>query len=366
MPEQPYAPSGAPRADLVLEGGGVKGLGLVGAVSVLVEAGYAFPRVAGSSAGAIVGAVLTALERAGEPLSRLEDVARTLDVPRLRDRGPLARFAGPLAPLVDGLSLALDSGVFEGEYLRTWMEGVLGDLGVAVFGDLRREDPEDDPATGVPARAWSLLVTASDLSRQRLVRLPWDYEEVYGLDPDEQRVADAVRASASIPFFYEPVTLRSGRDGGVSTLVDGGVLSNFPIELFDRTDGRVPRWPTFGVRLSSRPGRVLTQQVRGPVSLALAVVETLLEASDAQHIDAPCVMARSVFVDTTGISATDFGIGPEQQAELVAHGRAAAGAFLAGWDWRRYLRECRGFEQDQVPPPAAPTTPAPPATDGAP
>ena len=43
------------RADLVLEGGGVKGIALVGATLPLVEAGYRFPRVAGSSAGAIVG-----------------------------------------------------------------------------------------------------------------------------------------------------------------------------------------------------------------------------------------------------------------------------------------------------------------------
>jgi NTE family protein len=45
-------------ADLVLEGGGVKGLALVGAVTGLVDAGYSFPRVAGTSAGALVGAVV--------------------------------------------------------------------------------------------------------------------------------------------------------------------------------------------------------------------------------------------------------------------------------------------------------------------
>jgi NTE family protein len=59
------------RADLVLEGGGVKGIGLVGAVSTLARAGYTFPRVAGTSAGAVVGAFLVALQRAGEPLERL-------------------------------------------------------------------------------------------------------------------------------------------------------------------------------------------------------------------------------------------------------------------------------------------------------
>jgi len=43
-------------ADLVLEGGGVKGIGLVGAYSALCDADYTFHRIAGSSAGAIVGA----------------------------------------------------------------------------------------------------------------------------------------------------------------------------------------------------------------------------------------------------------------------------------------------------------------------
>jgi NTE family protein len=324
-------------ADLVLEGGGVKGLALVGAVGAFVDAGYGFARVAGTSAGALVGAVVAALVRAGEPLSRLEDVIRTLEPRRLRDRGPIARFAGPLAPLVDGLSIAFDSGIFEGEYLHSWVDGVLRDLGVETFGDLRLPDATQ------PEHAWSLVVTASDLSRQRLVRLPWDYA-AYGLDPDGQRVSDAVRASTSIPFYYEPMTLRSP-DRGVSTLVDGGVLSNFPVALFDRTDGRPPRWPTFGVRLSARPeGRVQTQEVKGPVSLALALVETMLEACDAQHIDDPCVQARSVFVDSSGVSPVDFSIDAEQQQALLAAGRAAAVQFLAGWDWQRYLDECREFE----------------------
>ena len=338
-------PSGVPeaergqRADLVLEGGGVKGLGLVGAVDALAAAGYTFPRVAGTSAGAVVGAFVAALQRAGEPLARLADVARSVDYRRLRDRGLVGRLAGPLRPVVDGLSLAFDSGVFEGEYLRDWLAGALADLGVRTFGDLRTRD---EPATQQEHR-YGLVVTASDLSRQRLVRLPWDYP-LYGLDPDEQLVADAVRTSASIPFYYEPVTLRSP-DRSVSTLVDGGVLSSYPIALFDRTDGRPPRWPTFGVRLSARPdGRAMTQAVTGPVSLALALVETLLGAVDAQHISDPCVQARSVFVDTSGISPVDFSLGEEQQEALLAAGRLAAGAFLDAWSWERYLQTCRDFE----------------------
>jgi NTE family protein len=330
------------RADLVLEGAGVKGIGLVGAVATFAEAGYRFPRVAGTSAGAVVGAFLVALQRAGEPLSRLEDIARTLDYRRLRDRGPVGRVAGPLARLVDGFSLAFDGGVFEGDYLRSWVAGSLSDLGVTTFGDLR----VDDADSALPAaQSYALVVTASDVSRRRFVSLPWDYH-LYGLDPDEARVADAVRASASIPFFFEPVTLRARDEHGaqlVSTLVDGSVQSNFPVAMFDRADDRPPRWPTFGVRLSMRPaGRVHTHEVRGTVSLALSLVETMLEACDAQHIDDPCVQARSVFVDASGVSPVDFGITDEQQEQLLGAGREAAVGFLQDWDFDTYLAVCRG------------------------
>jgi NTE family protein len=333
------------RADLVLEGAGVKGVGLVGAVSTLAEAGYRFPRVAGTSAGAVVGAYVVALQHAGEPLSRLEDIARSLNYAKMRDRGVLGRAAGPLARVVDGLSLAFDGGVFEGDYLRAWVAGSLADLGVRTFGDLR---VADEDSSLPPEQRYSLVVMASDVSGKRLVRWPWDYR-LYGLDPDEQSVADAVRASASIPFFFEPVTLRSRDESGntiVSTMVDGSVLSNFPIAMFDRADALPPRWPTFGVRLSMRrDGRVSTHEVRGTVSLALSLVETMLEACDAQLIDDPCVQARSVFVDTSGVSPVDFGISEEQQELLLAAGREATVGFLQDWDFAGYLRTCRGFEE---------------------
>ena len=95
--------------DLVLEGGGVKGIALVGAVTRLVEDGYRFPRVGGTSAGAVVGAVLAALDRRGEPLDELGDIVSTLDLPRVRDHGFPGDKLGALGFLVDGLA-----GAFEG------------------------------------------------------------------------------------------------------------------------------------------------------------------------------------------------------------------------------------------------------------
>lgn len=332
--------------DLVLEGGGVKGIALVGAVAPLVEAGYRFPRIAGTSAGAIVGSVLAALQKRGEPIAALADIARTLDYTRFRDRGFPGRYLGPLGFLADGFSVLFEDGVFEGDYLHDWLTGVLGDLGVETFGDLRTDDAGAD---GRIHHAYSLVVTASDLSRRRLAQLPWDYPE-YDLDPDEQPVADAVRASASIPYFFEPVELKGPR--GTSTLVDGGLLSNYPISIFDRMDENPPRWSTIGVRLDSLgigspagpagpAGRTGVERVHGPVSMGVALIETSIEACQAEHVLDPCNIARSAYVDTGMVGAIDFRLTPEQQDQLLAAGREAGERFLDGWDYADWLATCR-------------------------
>jgi NTE family protein len=233
-----------------------------------------------------------------------------------------------------------------GRYVTEWVRRELADLGVHTFGDLRREDPGDDP-TLAPWQRYRLVVTATDVSRGRLLRLPWDYRD-YGLDPDAQPVADAIRASLAIPFFFAPRTLRDARTGRRSTLLDGGVLSNFPVEIFDRTDAAPPRWPTFGVGV----GDVLSDEevsvfphhrlLPPPVRLLDSLVATTVNGRDRTYLAQPCVRRRAISIDTSGTRATDFDIGPAERARLVTAGATAARDFLAGWDWAAYLRECRG------------------------
>jgi NTE family protein len=340
-PEERTAPDS--KADLVLEGGGVKGIALAGAVVTLAEAGYRFPRIAGTSAGAIVGSVLAALQHRGESLTRITDIARTLDYRKFRDRGFPGRFLGPFGFLTDGLSVLAEGGAYEGDYLANWLAGVLGDLGVETFADLHTDDPGDD---GRIHHRYSLVVMASDLSRRRLAQLPWDYVE-YGLDPDEQRVVDAVRASASIPYFFEPVTLAGVR--GSSTLVDGGLLSNYPISAFDRLDENPPRWPTIGVRLDALGldggDRPAPSPVRGPLAMGVALVETAIEACQAEHVLDPCNVARSVNVDTAGTSAIDFDLSDAEQEQLLRAGSGAAARFLERWRFEEWLASCRAGAQ---------------------
>jgi NTE family protein len=306
---------------LVCEGGGVRGIGLVGAVDALALAGYRFPRVAGSSAGAIVASLVAALQVAGEPLSRLAEVMRAIDYRKFLDRNWIGRI-----PLIGGgLSLLTSDGVYRGAYLEQLLAGLLRDLGVRTFGDLRTgEEPTQF--------AWSLVVTASDLSRRRLVRIPWDLGS-YGIDPDAFPVARAVHASSAIPYVFEPV-----RVGG-ATWVDGGLLSDFPVELFDRTDAQ-PRWPTFGIRLSARPGIPPTHPVHGPVSLGLAAIETLVSNQDNAYIDDPCTVRRTIFVPADEVSPIDFNITTAQREALYARGLQAGQQFLQTWNYSDYLKAC--------------------------
>src|SRR5258708_1376761 len=149
------------RVDLVCEGGGVRGIGLVGAIAALAAAGYRFPRVAGTRAGAIVASLVAALQLSGEPMTHLAEVMRSIDYRKFLDRNLIGH-----VPLIGGgLSLLVSDGVYRGAYLQDLLTGLLADLGVHTFGDLRTGDEPDQ-------FAWSLVVTASDLSRRRLVRIP--------------------------------------------------------------------------------------------------------------------------------------------------------------------------------------------------
>lgn len=324
-------------ADLVLEGGGMRGIAHVGALAALEAEDYRFHRVAGASAGALVAAFVAA----GVPAGRLGEILHgDLDYARFREARGLARLGlgGRLA------TVWRDNGAYDGERLRDWLrDGLRREAGVEHFGDLRLPDDPDGPALPEDHR-YRLVVIVADLSLGQLVRLPWDYRRLYGLDPDRQPVADAVRASTSIPFFFKPARLDWASGSQSSHLVDGGLVSDFPIGVFDRSDGRPPRWPTFGVKLSrARSVAEPAHQIDGLRSFATALFETAIGGNDQSHLADPCVASRTIFVDPQGIHSTDFGLDAADRERLYTNGHDAARRFLDRWDWATYLRECRGI-----------------------
>src|SRR3954454_274327 len=222
--------------DLVLSGGGVLGVGHVGVVSVLAEQGVEFKRIAGTSAGSIVGSLLAA----GMGAAEAHQLIAAVDYSRFLDKDTLDH----LPILGPALSVVLENGYAAGRYFCDWLAAELESHGVRTFADLRiTDDPGADPR---PEHQWRLTVMSADVTRGQLLRLPQDYEG-YGLVPDEQLVVDAVRASISVPYLFEPAQLTY--TDGKSLLVDGGLITNYPLDTFDRTDGNEARWPTWGVTL---------------------------------------------------------------------------------------------------------------------
>jgi NTE family protein len=327
-------------ADLVLSGGGVKGIGLVGAVVALMDAGYRAQRVSGSSAGSIVGAIVAAGSM-GDRLSPAEvkELALQLDYHKFTDAGAVER----VPVLGPSLAVLRGSGIYKGDYAHDWIGGQLRDLGVRTFGDLALDDDSLPPE-----RRYKLVVTVADVTTGQLVRLPWDYRRVYGLDPDEQVVADAVRASMAIPFFFRPATLTAST-GLTSTLVDGGILSNFPIDSLDRADGSKPRWPSFGVtvlpNLPEGNDKVIPAlaplRMLGAPHLLEGVITTALVGRDQAYLNEPWVSARTIRVDSTDVGFLDFDISDNEIEALYAKGYAAAEKFLSTWDWQAYLERFR-------------------------
>jgi NTE family protein len=124
-------------ADLVLEGAGVKGIALVGVISVLEQRGYQFRRVAGTSAGAIVGS-LVALNA---PAAELQEIKRAVDYRGFRD-GP--RWRG--LSIGKAAALMFQQGIYEGRLVKDWLGERLGMLDVRTFADLPYHDPERPPA----------------------------------------------------------------------------------------------------------------------------------------------------------------------------------------------------------------------------
>jgi NTE family protein len=309
--QRPVAPTGL-IADGVFEGGGVKGIALVGALSAFESHGFRWCNLAGTSAGAIVASLLASGYSAGE----LKDIIGRLDYLKFEDASAVGRI--PLIGPV--ISLLTSKGLYKGDYFEKWLRGLLREKGINTFRDLRKKD--DD---GTPFR-YKLNVIASDISNQRLVVLPSGLGK-YGIEPDVFSVARAVRMSMSIPLFFRPQKVAG------SLFVDGGILSNFPIWLFDAA-GR-PRWPTFGFKLAE-PESAEPQPSRRLFEFSRAVLDTMMNAHDKMTVE-DVDMERTIAVPTLGVKTTQFDLSAEQRDGLYKSGLDTATRFLETYDFAKYV-----------------------------
>lgn len=300
-------------ADAVIEGGGVKAIGLVGSIYEAERRGYKWNKLAGTSAGAIIASMLAA----GYTAEELKKEILELDYNKFIEKEGIGYI-----PLVGNvINLWAKLGIYSGNYLEEWIREKLLVKGVKTFGDLKK----------------TLFIIASDITSGQILVLPEDLKN-YGMDPASFEIAKAVRMSASIPYFFQPVKIRSNNYRlDTHYIVDGGLLSNYPVWIFDNP--KSPRWPTFGFRLvSKKTGK--PNKVNGPFSMGISIISTMLEAHDTMHIKEQDYV-RSILVPTLGVGTTDFNISTEDSNRLFESGVTSAKMFFDKWNFSQYVIKYR-------------------------
>ncbi len=254
--------------DAVFEGGGAKGVAFVGALEVLKEKGHTIRRYVGTSAGAITATLLAAgygtaemmeavMERQADGTPRFSSF---MDIPQAADFSESVRDQSITAQVFREIDLPFVPAAFESHIDTTLLDRLLHNSlyarmfsftecggfysGRTFLGWIREKlgakgiEPGDTLETFARKTGSDLSVVASDTSDMEMLVL--NRRTAPGLP-----VANAVRMSMSIPFVWQEVNWQEawgpymGRVKTGNTIVDGGVLSNFPIRLIASSDDDV-------------------------------------------------------------------------------------------------------------------------------
>lgn len=299
--------------DGVFEGGGVKGIAFVGALCYLEEKGYKFSRVAGTSAGAIIASLLAV----GYTAEELKTIILSLDYSKLIDKRGLNRI--PI--LGNEMALIKYKGIYECNYIEDWLASLFEYKKKTKFKDIMINGKSN------------LKIIASDITKKELLILPDDLLK-YDINPMEFEIWKAVRMSISIPLFFRPYKLQY--NNSESFIVDGGLLSNFPVWIFD-VNG-IPRWPTFGFNLTNK--KKSTNKEIGFINFVTDLMDTIVNRNEDVFLrDKDSV--RIINIPSLGVGATQFNISRELSIKLFESGYESAKIFLNNWDFEEYIKKYR-------------------------
>ena len=315
--------------NLVLEGGGIRGIAFTGALKVL-EDKQVLPqieKVAGTSVGAIVGALISVGYSSGE----LRDIMFDLKVQTFNDGEGF--FIGGQKRLRNHY------GWYKGDELENWMGELIrrktgnSDLSFQQLHDMRMQNSSYK----------DLYVTSTNLTLQRA-------ETFCHTTMPDMKIKTAVRISASVPLYFSATFLDN--TGNIvkhpalsknhQVYVDGGILQNYPIEMFDSSTygGVAPgehtvNHKTLGLKLE-RPEQISHYNSHSDIApyninslknyvgaLYNIVIENLNRKQSYQD---ECF--RTVYISTNNISAKVKKVSVHQKQLLYDNGREAAEKFF--------------------------------------
>lgn len=292
------------KIDTVFSGGGVRAFAFIGAIRSVEQEALQIERVAGTSAGAIIAALLNAGYNADE----LADILTELNLKKFLD----PPFISKKIPLLKWISLYFKLGLYKGDAFEKWLASKLAEKGIKTFADVKHGH---------------LKIIVSDISLGKLIILPDDLPGAYGISPTIFSVARAVRMSASFPFFFMPKKIIGNHDK-VSYMLDGGLLSNFPLWIFEE-DGRKRR-PVLGISLSDAEVYNEPTEIKNALNMMQAMLSTMLRAHDTRYIS-KAKEPNIIFIPVENMKATNLKISNKEKAALIQLGQESANQFLKSW-----------------------------------
>jgi len=308
-----------PYKNLVFEGGGIRGIAYVGAIEALekeqVTAGI--ENVAGTSVGAITACLLSLGCTAGEMRDIMDDLRiQTFNDGRWFFFGGFARISNKF-------------GWYRGDALEKWIDKHIkartGSEGFT-FRDLHKLKSKN-------AAFKDLYITATNLSRQQVTVFSWK-------NFPDMKISTAVRASMSVPLYFSAVFLdRAGNkitnnkkeSDDCDVYIDGGVLANYPLTIFDSL---YEKKYTIGCKLDrpeqityrkSDPNGLAPYPIKNFKTYVSAFYNLMLEGMNSPT---PDEATRTIYISTGNINPRVRKISRQQKQLLYDNGKNAATKFF--------------------------------------
>lgn len=357
--------------NLVLSGGGVKGIAYVGAFEAVESKGYKWGNIAGVSSGAIAGAFLGAGYKAGDLKTVMEefdfqsielnDISRKLSdiygFPQLCTNPLTCRGMGvedfflrmnfqrskQVLKMTDDFSVhrgdwlnsilnfSKDSYILDGDLLEGWVRDVLERKSIRTFKDFRGGMIDKSNPKGYKVR-----MTTVDANRGKVIVIPDDLVH-YGIDPDNFPVSKAVRMSSSVPFAFKPVELevKEGNTTEIHCFIDGAVFDNFPFWLIENA-----KYPVkIGFRLDGGEKKKFLN-LDTPLTILKSLIFSVFDIGIPKKAFNMGYVAR---INTSKVSFLDFKLSSEEKEYLYKSGRRTGSFFISnlermgilGGRWRK-------------------------------
>ena len=318
--------------NLVMEGGGVRGLAYGGALEILEQKGVLknIENVAGSSAGAIAGLMVALNYNSHE----IDSVLQGLKIQEFND----GKFiAGKIR------RVKKEYGIFKGDKFDKWLGNLIAnktgnaDITFSGLNELHLRDKNFR----------NFFCTGTNVSRQR-------FEILSFKNWPQMKLRTAVHISSSIPFYFVPIAIN--KDGHevsledtskeVDLYVDGGMLCNYPISIFDscRSGGNplfcndvVFNPQTIGLKLEraeqievfkQNKTHVAPYEITSMKDYSAAVMNLLVETLNRRSPDLKNEIGRTIYISYGDIGGKPRKVSRTDKEELYNNGLFAANKFF--------------------------------------